>query len=112
MSPPLVLPRSVEKIIIECAMACNVTSRMVVSSSSAAPIVAARRMAARRMRREMRLSTPLIGRYLGGMHHTSVLHLLKTDGPRRKLIEIDLPLAEIPWSRRDVPLGTWDEWAI
>jgi chromosomal replication initiation ATPase DnaA len=47
-------------------------------------VVAARRMAARELR-EMGFSFPQIGRYLGGLHHTSVMNLCtaKKQGKKR-----------------------------
>jgi chromosomal replication initiation ATPase DnaA len=103
------VPETIAVIIGECAILCHVHQRALMDiSAHEAPVVAARRMAARRLR-ALGLSFAVIGKYLGGLHHTSVMHLCD---PRKKPYQPDkwkLRL-EINWAAREVPLGTWDEW--
>jgi chromosomal replication initiation ATPase DnaA len=103
------VPRDIAALIAHCAAAVGVHPGMVRDiSTHESQVVAARRMAARRMR-EMGYSFPLIGRYLGGLHHTSVMHLCDRTkiGWKPKLRKL------APWEPTgEVDIKAWDEWAI
>lgn len=69
-------PASVRKIIERAAAECGITARMLMEPSQEAARVRARVRAMWQMRC-LGFSLPMIGRFLGGMHHTTVQHHLK-----------------------------------
>ncbi len=75
-------PPRVANIIAAAAGRCNTTPRMVLSGSREAPVMRAKRMVIRDLR-DLGLSLATIGRYLGGMHHTSILHHLREESRRQ-----------------------------
>ncbi len=48
--------------------------------------------------RRIGISLPMIGVYLGGLHHTSVLHLIRTYGPeaeKKRQAALDIPCPDL-----------------
>jgi chromosomal replication initiation ATPase DnaA len=68
-------PVRVQEVIRSAARQCNVSTAAVTSTTRLSNAVAARVAAATELH-AMGISTTLIGRYLGGRHHSSVLHYL------------------------------------
>lgn len=69
-------PKRVMVAIQDAADRHDVTPGMVLGGSQGREVVAARRDAIHALR-SFGMSTPLIGKMLGGLHHSSVLHHLK-----------------------------------
>ncbi len=68
----------------------KITPQMLLSKSSAQPLPAARRSAMKRLR-DLGYSTPMIGRLLGGLHHSSVVCGLKK---RSKETDFSFPVPD------------------
>jgi hypothetical protein len=71
-----------KRIILETAIAHGVPPVDIMSARRAAPIVAARQEAMWRMRMETTMSTPAIGKRLGGRDHTTVIHGVRKHAER------------------------------
>lgn len=73
------MPPDVAKLVAHCASVYGVLPSVVRQRNNQPLAVAARRMAARAMRQQG-LSFPVIGKYLGGFHHTTIMNLCNSDG--------------------------------
>lgn len=71
-----------KRIILETAIAHGIPPVDIMSTRRAAPIVAARQEAMWRMRTETTMSTPAIGKRLGGRDHTTVIHGVRKHAER------------------------------
>ena len=71
-----ILPTEIERITAEAGARWNLTAQQVRGNAKDRPRVEARREAAWRMR-NLGMSYQRIGVALGGMHYTTVMHLLK-----------------------------------
>ncbi len=59
-------------VIRKAAQQFHITPRMLLSKSSTQPLPAARRLAMKGLH-DLGYSTPMIGRVLGGLHHSTVV---------------------------------------
>lgn len=75
---------AVEAIKRRIAAEAGITVEELVSKSREWRFVAPRRRFVREIR-PLGFSLPEIGRLLGGRHHTTVLHLLRNDGPKPRV---------------------------
>jgi hypothetical protein len=83
-------PQRVRDVLAGCAEQHGVHVGAMTAKTREAAVVAARRAAVKILSDEGH-STPAIGRYLGGMHHTSVRHLLITAGPPKRRYNFPIP---------------------
>ncbi len=87
-------PRAVVAAIQAAADACHVTPRMILGGSHEREVVAARKQAIHALR-EFGLSTPLIGKMMGGIHHTSVLHHMKSKPKTAPVMDFTYPVPDL-----------------
>ena len=108
--PRLDPPRSVVLMIRAAALRHCVPARFIRDGRQRSySAVAARRELAREFRAKG-YSTTVIGRYLGGLHHSSVLYMLR-DHPDRKQRGSTLPGAGTP-GQHETDMDLSGEWAI
>jgi hypothetical protein len=102
--PAMLPPPRVRAIITAAGRSFNVPPRWIRDSNQRiGPAVAARRHIARQLH-ALGYSTTVIGYWLGGLHHTSVLYMLKDhEGVKRRGAQRELG---------PIDYTTCDEWAI
>lgn len=107
-APILVTPHFVQNLIAECCAKHNIIPGMLKDSHEARAMDA-KRMAVKRLA-DLGYSSVTIGKFLGGVHHTSVLHLLGKTGRSKGLKK---PRGVYPKTREPIPCPDLSgEWAI
>lgn len=99
------LPPRVDSVMRTIAAEHGMTISMAISSARGcqSPIFVQCRAAMCVELRRLGLSLQVIGRYVGGMHHTSVMHLIRAYGPemqrkRQEAKEIPCPDLSGEWA--------------
>lgn len=106
-------PTFVRKMVIRVAALHGATADQILSGSQQLNVCAARWQVIRELREDARgFSLPMIGQWLGGLHHSTVLHALRTQangkGPYGSAL-LKPPAPPVPYNP-DVPdlTGEWD----
>jgi len=82
-SPPTLEPPTPAEIVAAVAHHHGMSVAAIAGRSRVAAIVAARAHAAFELRERAHLTLAEIGRFIGGLHHTSVMHLVAKEAARR-----------------------------
>lgn len=77
LPPPLLIPVTQREILARCAAVCGLTAEDILGKSRKAVVVRARQFVTTVLRARGN-SYPMVGRYLGGVDHSTVIHSVRT----------------------------------